>query len=367
MIAPAIIDLERKSRFSPSRIAKHLRRAAARSRDVHTPRAVMMDGRCVGITKADLDGRVRVREMSHREWMRFTTYADLDAAASSGRYVEIDFYKDLSGWNKAQVWGDMWTVGPESGGYSGVATARPLDVSTVGSLKGLILKSPTTANARFASGHRLTCMAANAAESWTLEVCDRVLSYDGCSITTIPTNMTNTLPGARYISSGQPGLKIVPTIQAALGVTASNLSALTVTDNLGNAAVVTPTVYVRPWYANGNAGTGTAPAPVACPVDASNLITISPWLSMPGGVTGARKIEAFTSSAINTGTISFAMVFPIFTAWVTQNGIVNIVDYARTMTTLPKVYDTACLNVIGIENSGNASKIMGAMTIGHLS
>jgi hypothetical protein len=193
---------------------------------------------------------------------------------------------------------------------------------------------------------------------------DRVAAYDGCSITTTLTTLTNTLAPQRYVASGQEGLLVSVAATAATGVTASTLSAMTFTDNNGNTAVAQAAGYTQN-YQTSAAAAGTQQAAQICvPFDTSNLITFTPVLALAANCSGVRKVESFTASAINTGTTCWSLIHPIAVIPL-MGGSQADVELHKTMRAMERIYDGACLSALFHNVNGGTGSPIGYLKVAH--
>jgi hypothetical protein len=356
------IHTESKTRFHPSLVSHVLRRAARNIVGTESTVGVYADERCVGLVRGESGSRrVRVKPITHKQWCGFNDQAAIEAAVRAGKIIEPVFNKVANAFNSVNVWGDLWPVGfyPQQGTYGGTAaTARQLDQTTPGAFE-IRHKTPGAGETRhFMGAHQVSLQSgastAIAQEQWLY---DRTLQYDGCTITTSTTTMTNTITAARHISAGEDGLQICVTGVAALGATASNLTSVVIVDNAGNTAVSLTPGYTMPWWTNGLAGASNALAPVVVPHDNGNTTTIAPWLPMPPGVRGCRSVTSFASSANNTGTVAVTLIKPIAFMWTSAGSIVHNHDSSRLGFQMGRVYDSACLNLLlrSFFNNGGAT------------
>lgn len=367
LVAPAIHTLS-KSRFHPSAMDDAIARAARGMRGTESTIGVYLDERVIGMVRGkSASSDVRFAPVTERQWCGFNTYDDMEAAMNNGKLLRSVVCKNAAGWSTANVWADYWSCGPrEVGGYTGSAnTAKPLDKDTPGA-HDIRLKTPGAGETRHLTGVYMANFnigggaAVCGNELWWY---DRTLTYPGCSITTVTTTLTNTLPAARHIAAGQDGLQILVTAEVALGAVASNLSSVVITDNAGNTAVSLTPGYTMPWYTSAPATSFTVPAPVAAPHDNVNTQTIAAWLPLPPGVRGARKIESFASSVINTGTVSFSLIKPIACMALAGIRIGHTLEFPKSGFQLPRIYDDACISCLGLSffNNGSGSYVTGLL------
>ena len=345
-----------------------LLRAIEATRGVETPSGVLVPHYgCVGIVKGQSGSdRVRVRRITNKMWLGFDTYQALNDAVRDGKIISSPWIKNGSGYSRANVWGDWWPTDglPPAGSYGGTAnTARQFDNTTVGAIE-LRLKTPS-GGTRHLVGRIIYGTTASSGVPELFWLYDRVLTYDGGGVSTVTTTLTNTLAAQRYIGSGDDGLQICITVSATMGVVASDLSSLTYTDNVGNTAQALAAGYTLPWYTSGPGGSTTALSPVAVPHDTTNTQTIAPFLPLLAGDSGVRKVEAFTSSVINTGTICVGLYKPLAMMWSPNAGSISAVEYGRVTFQLPQIFDAACLSMMGLSSRSNAASHIARIQVAH--
>jgi hypothetical protein len=357
----AAVHTRRKTRWNPSAVDDAVERALLACRKVPQAVPVLHAGEVVGLVRGSWDGSwADYMPLTRRQWCGFQGYPDLDQQAKNGKYTRITWNKTTSSLTVGGLaWTDFWPCGgsPGAGDYSGTAnTARQFDNTTVGGIQHRYLQ-PAATETRHVAQWEVAVVGATTPTNRQLFLYDRVLSYDGASITTTTTTLTNTLAAQRYISAGQDGLLISVMVSAVTGATASNINTVTFTDQNGNTAVTWNPGYTVNWEVG-------IPSPSATQPAIGAAIHDSPFLPMGPGVTGLRKIETFVSSAINTGTVCFALVKPLATMW-GSNSVVTRQDLARGMFTLERVFDGACLNFLATQASNNAADVQGKLWLVH--
>lgn len=322
---------------------------------------------CVGLVQGRRESReVRVRRISNEMWLGFDSYNAINDAIRNGACISSPWVKDGSTYSRANVWGDWWGTGtnPPAGSVNGLLnTARRFDNTSVGAIE-LRLKAPSSGT-RHLVGRTLCCPTTGTGVPELMWLYDRVLAYDNCSISTLTTTLNNTLTALRYVGAGDTGLKPCFTVTTGLGGIASNLTSFVYTDNAGNAAQTAVPGYTMPWYTGGPAGSATALAPVAVPHDTVNTITISPFIPLLAGDSGVRLVETFISSAVNTGNVTLALVKPLAFMWSVSGGSVNHLDHPRMTFQLPRIFDTACLSVLGLSSRSNTVTYNATIRIAH--
>jgi hypothetical protein len=287
-----------------------------------------------------------------------STYDDIISALSGGRGYRSNFTKSFTSTPVANNWYDLWPVGgsPSAGAYGGTAlTAKLFTDATVGSLYNNGNVEPTF--------QKYLLMATSAATggSPTFVLYDRVITWETCSFSASSQNFVNTLTAARYNGTGLPGLNVAVTGQTVTGATASQFSALTYTNQAGTAAQAMPTT--RSVFVTTAAATPTTTlgARLIAPIDTGGTVQWSQYLPMVQGDTGVRKLEAFTCSAANTGTLCFVglrelMWIPMGTA-----GLPTQIDNVFQIGGLDRIYDGACLSFMTYFPAATVTTLMGFM------
>lgn len=355
-----------KSKLWPSMVEQHVFRALAVCKDIPQTMPVFAGGEVIGLVLGTNDGSglAYYKPITHRQWMGFHSYDDLDAEVRRGKYYRCFFKKTTTDINQSNLWFDVWPEAglPIAGDFSGTAaTARQFDNTTNGALD-LGPAVDASGDTRHLLGWKLTGLAGTNSLANQLIIYDRVLSYDAEVQSTSLTTMTNTNTAQRYASAGQSGMQIATTMNLnTLGVTTTNLTSLHYTNQGGTTGRSVSTAYTLPFWTN---VTGGLPNPVCCPHDNTNNRTLSPFLPLQAGDQGVRKIEDYTSSANNTGTFAFALMRPIGIMW-TQGSSGGVrVDFARSMFCLERVYDGACLSWLWMAATGNTASISGYLQVG---
>jgi hypothetical protein len=290
-----------------------------------------------------------------------SSYDNLIGALSAGQGYRGVFTKSQTTAPVANNWYDLWPVGgfPVAGAYGGTAlTAKQL--------------SDTTAGALFTNGNveptyikqLLMACAVSSGTQPTIILYDRVLTYEGNSFSTGSQSFINTLAALRYISSGQPGLNFMVTGQTLLGSTSANITALTYTNQAGTTAVATPTTRTLAVINATAAPTTTLGARICAPADAAgNALVWSQYLPPASGDTGARKLEAFTCSAANTGTICFVGLREYMWIPMGTTGVPTQVDNVLQIGGLDRVYDGACMAMMVYFPAATASTLSGFVKV----
>lgn len=365
--APAI-RARRKSRWNPSAVDRAITEALRTSYRIPSSMAVLHEGEVIGLVRGDSLGiSSTFVPITHRQWCGFNTYNDMNNAAKNGKLTRVYFSKDTSGWTLGTIWGDTWplTGVPGAGAYTGTAnTARQFDNTTAG---GLYTRSvtPAASETKHIVEWYLSHTNPSAITIRNVIVYDRVLTYESASISTTLTTLTNTLPALRYIAAGQDGLLICVTCHGSvgLGATASNLSALHFTDQNGTGAVSLAPSYTLPFFDNCAPPASNDPARICVPWNSGGT-TQTPFLPFPGGVTGVRKVEDFTSSANNSGTICVGLYKPVAVMFGRDNITVQT-SLARSMFALERVFDDACLSFLINEANTNSVAMQGEIRMVH--
>lgn len=353
MMETARVHTLAKSRWNPSAVDRSITQAAYSARGIPRWMPVMHDGQVVAAVRGYAGGLgTEVATLTHKQWCGFQDVPDMRQKIQKGKFTRVLIWKDNTTGGTGQNWCDLWNCQGSSavGGFSGTAnTLRQFDNTTPGGLWiGPLV--PAASETRHVVGWNLTINSTNRVA--TMILYDRVATYDGCSITTVLTTLTNTLPPLRYVSAGQEGLLVSVAATTALGAVASTLSAMTFTDNQGNAAVSQSPGYTQNYYTSAGAPAATAGVLICTPFDPTSLSTFTPVLPLAANCSGVRKVETFTASVINTGTTCWSLIHPIAVLPVMGNTQLDI-ELHKTMRAMERVYDGACLSILA--HSANAA------------
>lgn len=270
----------------------------------------------------------------------FDTYAAMKAARDAGKTISTVWFRNI-GATSLFSWYDWFCSGsqgaPAIGAYAGAAnTSVRYDDTTLGSLYHGGNASP---DYKF-----LTRMDVSAATSPSVIILyDRVLGYEANSFTANSSQaMTNSSSALRYNGASLPGLQICMIGQTATGATPSNLTTLTYVNNAGVSHTMPTnyTVVIRPSV------TVTAANEVIAPCAAGVTNPIAPFLPLVAGDLGARSVTDYTTSAANTGTFAFILMYPVAAIyWPALSSLVSI-DQVVQATSLNRIYDGACLGFL---------------------
>jgi hypothetical protein len=343
MIGPAIIGVPKKSRNSPSDISRSILKASEAAFGIDVPMPVFHEGRPVAVVRG-YQGKpyvdAYIPEAYVPRWCAFNSYSDIKDAYAAGRTHVTRIIKSATTGGVANNYYDMWPVGgnPACGTYPGVALTSVQwnddvasairhggNVST--SKKHLIRFEGISSN--------------NAAQ--VIILYDRVLTYEACSITGGNQVFVNSLAAQRYISGGEPGLKIMITGQTLLGASATNYTQLQYTDNEGNTLQSMPVAFGVNVIVSAAAPTATLGARVVSPAVSGGTLTFGPFMPLATGDTGVRLLDNVTSSGANTGTLAYVLCYPIALIPLSAN-ITTIADQVMQLTSLGHIKDGACLS-----------------------
>jgi hypothetical protein len=340
-----LIGLTRKSRENPSAVGQAISSACVTARGVDRTLPVVHGGKVVAFVRGTpgssvVEWRLPPRGGGAHLWMGYSTYDDIISELSAGKRFSEMWCKSQTTAPAANNWYDLWPVGgnPQAGTYPGAArTAVQWDDTATGAMLHGGNVSPDTK-------HVLTAYGNSNNITPTLVLYDRVLTYEACTISNGNQVMTNTLTAQRYISGGQPGLKIMVTCQTLLGATANAYTQLQYTDQDGNTLQSMPTSFGVNVIVSAAAPTTTLGARVVSPAVSGGSLTFGPFMSLAAGDTGVRLIDNYTHSANNTGTLAYVLGQPLVYIPVQAAGQGTLADQVQQLANLPRVYDGACLS-----------------------
>jgi len=340
-----LIGLTKKSLSNPSAVGKALLSACYAARGVDRTLPVLHQGKVIafvrGYARSPLvEWRLPPKGGGAHLWMGYSNYDDIIAELSAGKRFADMWCKAFTTAGVANNWYDQWPVGgnPQAGAYAGAARTAVsfTDATTGGMLHGGNVSTDTK--------HFLTAFGNANNTSATIVVYDRVLTYEACTITNANQVMTNATAAARYISAGQPGLKIMITGQTVLGATANAYTQLQYTDQDGNTLQSMPTSFGVNVIVSAAAPTTTLGARVVSPAVAAGTLSFGQFMPLATGDTGVRLIDNYTHSANNTGTLAYVLCQPLVYIPIQSAGQASLFDEVQQLASLPRVYDGACLS-----------------------
>lgn len=332
--SPALIGLHPKSLFYTSTETKIIKTVMQAAIGVPRKLPIIFNKKIIAwVQGAYNSNRVKI-------WANTGIDQIINAFTVDGQQYSSHFSSlNTSSTSSANKWYDMFPVGPNAGTYSGSArTARQFTDMDLGALPHGGNVSPKV---KFMTGGYF--IDQDAVD--LVLIYDRVLTYDGCVPNTTTQTMTNTLAAQRYISAGQLGLCIMPTIQVGLSG-GSNLAALTYVNQSGTSHTVpSPTLMV------GNTGTTASvsqPSIIAFSLSSGSGPVFIP---LAAGDAGVQSITSYSMSATVTGSICFALVHPI--AWLAcpATGQGAEYDFLRQIPACERIYDGACIDFVQFSNS----------------
>lgn len=365
IVAPALIRLRRKSITNPSAEDACIASAVQAHRGCDWTMPVVFGGEIVGVVRGErLGPRVTFTRIPRSIWAAgYTTYDSIIAACSAGQRLPNYWSKTHTTAPVANNWYDSWTLGgfPSAGAFAGAAsTAVQFSDTTTGSLYVGGNVSPSIKAI-------LNCWAFGTAgvPPPVIVIYDRVLAYEAnVHNNTVNKAMTNTLTAQRYVSAGQSGMRIFVTCQTLQGATATNLTQLRYTNQLGTTLQTMPTSPTVAFIVSATAPTATLGARVICPATAAATL---PWgysLPLAVGDSGVRLINDFTDSSANTGTFTFILGRPLFTIGTATAGVVSQLDGIYQIASLEQIFDGACITFLFYFPVATAATLQGEIDVG---
>jgi hypothetical protein len=376
MTTPQLQIVERAPFVARSRKADRdplpglIRRAGYAARGIGNPLPVIHDEKIVAWVRGDARNLDLVSWCPHpsrySEIARcaFTNYDSIAAAVQAGTFYPMSFVKIATSSMVTSAWYDLWPVGgmPGAGTYPGSAlTARKPNDTEAGTIQH---GSDVSASVK----HLSNIYAGSSAVATTLILYDRCLTYEACTISGGAQSFTNTGLSAgawasppRYCDANQAGVRVNVFGQTVTGATASIVSSLTYVDQSGNTAQTAP--YSTTWasmMASLAAPTATLGARMSCPSNATNNTGL--YLPLLGGDSGVRALEAFTTSAGNTGTLTFVGSYPIAVIPIAASVQTIMLDQVMQIAALPRIYDGAALSLFLLTQATTATTIAGGGT-----
>jgi len=340
-LAPAI-HVPRKSVAGPLDEDRAFKRAVHASRGIDVPLPVVWRGRVLGWVMGERAPSPHVHWRRDPMRLGWTTYADLLSERTKNKKLATAWHKEATASHTANCWYDLWPCQglPGAGAYGGTAyTAKRHDDTEAGSL---FLGGNVSTDTK-----HVTSVWGSSSDRAVLLFYDRVLTYEACSFNaSVNQSMTNGVAALRYIAAGEPGLKIMVTVESALGATPSDFTQLRYTDQEGNATQSMPTTVTVSHIVSASAPSTTLGAQVVAPADSGAALPWGPFMPLAFGDTGVRLINDFTTSAANTGTLTFTLLYPIAMVPITTFGLGTNEDEILMRNRLPRIYDGACISAI---------------------
>lgn len=362
--APGIIGLDRKSLTNPSAEDLCIQTAVEAHVGCDFPLPVVFGRKVIGYVEGrSQDPRVTfTRAPAYKWWCGFSTYDQIINALTSGqRYMAVFTKTNTTAFSVANNWYDLFVVGgqPISGTFTGAAsTAVQFTDTSVGALYH-------AGNVSTMTKHILSMSVVSTGNTPTVIIYDRVLTYEANAFNAAANHsMTNTLAAARYVSSGQSGMKIMCTVQTVTGATAANLTQLRYTNQAGTTLQSVPTTQTMTFIPSAVAPTATLGARVICPITSGQTVPWGPYLPLAAGDSGVRLINDFTTSAANTGTFTFTLARPLFTIGIATAGVMAQMDGVYQVASLEQVFDGACLAPLVYVPATTAATITGSVDCG---
>lgn len=357
-----LLNLPKKSETNPSAQDEAINRVVNLSAGTDRFLPVWFGGKAIGYVASKHNSRV-VTYYQHPVGMKplplgfagIAVYDDIISSLAAGQGFRSNFSKAHTTAPVISNFTDLWPVAgnPGPGAYGGTAlTAKQFTDATAGAIY-------LNGNVSPATKYLLAAAAVSSGTQPTLILYDRVLTYETNSFVASSQTFTNTLTAQRYNGSGLPGLNAAVTTQTVFGATTNQISALTYTNQAGTTAQAMPTTRACFTIASAAAPTTALGARLVCPCDTGGTVLWSQYLPMASGDTGVRKLEAFTCSAANTGTMCFVLLREMMWIPLGTAGLPTQIDNVLQIGGLDRIYDGACLSMLAYWPSATASTFNG--------
>jgi hypothetical protein len=361
--APAI-RTRRKARQSELDEARAIERAAWLWRGVPFPIPVVSHGKYLGVVCGD-----RVTEeptfVDALHAMPISSTYDGHVERNWGRKQHRFTWSVRFGNGVLGNWYSLWPClgDPGPGLYTG--TARAAVSYTRASPGAMRLGKAVTPSLRYA--RRCTEFpSVDAAHGYV--VVDRAIAYNACTMSASLQSTNNTVTATRNISAGERGYQIFGVADTVHNATAASMSAMIYTNQAGTGSrnvdtTVTLTKIVSlaaPTNTNGARNLFQTPG-------AATRGPATPWISLQAGDRGVRQIDSYTFSAAPTGTCCFELDFPIYLSPDGyRGGAATDYEMISGIEALygARLYDDACLTVIGFGTTATDKIIHGAIAVG---
>lgn len=301
------------------------------------------------------DPRVDIVPLPEKMWTGFATYDDLISEITAGKKWTALFSKAHTSAPVANTWADLWPVAgaPTAGTYGGTArTSKPFDDTATGALLH-------GGNVSTDTKHLLSEIITSSAGTPTLWLVDRVLSYETCAFSAaVNQAMVNTVSAGRYIGASASGMQVMVVADSLLGATASNMTRIEYVTQAGATGRLMPTAVTKVITTGAAAPTTALGARCVMPLG------LSPWMELQAGDTGVSSIANYTTSAANTGTMTFLQLRPLALMPTFAAGIPAVMDLVAQVASLERVIDGACLSFIAFFPAATATTVFGRVEMG---
>ena len=372
-LAPAAIGLESKSHYLAKAEEMAIDSACLGARFVDLPQPVMFKDKQLGYVLGKQHSPEVLYMPARRSLDRvvaagFPTYdALLNAITVNGtRYSAVWSKGHTTAPSVALNWYDMWPVAgvPAAGTYAGSASASlQLTDASTGSLSHF-------GNVYTATKHLISIsgMFTAGATPPTLVLYDRPVHYGQVPFNAVALNtftQTNTPTSTRYSTNSDSGCKIMICVQTLFGATASQITTLGYTNQAGTASQVAPcSATTTNVIVSAAAPTATLGARVVSPCStAAGTQVMGPYMPLATGDVGVQLIKNMTTSAANTGTMTFAMVRPLAILPLATLGAVSEKDLVMMVAGMERVFDGACLSFLAYFPVATAATFTGNVDV----
>lgn len=353
--APAITRLRRKSSTLDLRTKLTVCEAVESIRGYPLELPLVVSGRAVGMIASDWTREVWFSPFSGTNNM-------LTQLLLAQRKMSL-WCKNAFQWGTplGTRWLDYWCVGgnPVGGTYTGTAlTLRQFDDTVSGGL-------PHGGNVSTKVKNILNGWIYSNAGIGTAYLYDRVADYPGTTMTGTTQTMVNTLAAQRYISAGEPGLMVMPTITAQINfTTGGGLASMTYVNQAG-ASKSYPGNAVDYGFEN-HGQTASNVIPAECAMMDVNVLGTIPFVPLAAGDSGARSITNYASDTADTagGSVCWVLCKPL--ALICNNALNTYAqyDYVRQVVGMTVIKDGAHLTFMAYNHSTAANLIAGGFDFG---
>lgn len=220
---------------------------------------------------------------------------------------------------------------PGAGAYTGTGDDTQVKQSVQGC--GLDIGANVSTDLRFLASLQAFSPTATLANSQLILV-DFLMYYGSCVVTGTPTTLTNDSGLPRYTDG--KGVMAMVTVQSALGATSP---ALTLTCRYNDDAdAVSPFALTSPG--------------ASAPTTTLFLQSGQPFMALPAGKLGVKRINSYTLATGTTGTVAMWLVKPIAQIPLIAANVITERDFMSQIPGMPQIYDDAVLGFI--INAGGA-------------
>lgn len=272
--------------------------------------------------------------------MGFDSFKSILAAENNEQNTFATFRKTPSQATSANVWFDLsMSPGMPLPNYY---ASSPLVANTLLGADGLNYGGNVSPGIRHLKGLSLFIDSAIGVPCIFL-LCDYLLYYPFIDMgTTDPQTLTNTITLPRYTD----GVGVKAILVQLFPQIGSQSFSYTYTNSNGISGRVSPTISF-------NTSTSTG---ALITTNTAAVNTAGPFLPLQLGDVGIRSIDTFTMNSSDIGSVALVLVKPLAQIVLLEQTAVVEISYIKDFFSMPRIYDGAYLNFIGMSSGSLASR-----------